>query len=95
MILECDVGIHNVELFRKLRASLNEGGRLVVVDDLVQEGRSPPLSWLGNAFSSSLSNPDSTIPTASKVKGFLAEAGYRAVSEQTVEGGDVVIQAHK
>lgn len=95
MILECDVGIHNVELFRKLRASLNEGGRLVVVDDLVQEGRSPPLSWLSGAFSSSLNNPDSTIPRASRVKGFLAEAGYRVVSEQTLEGGDVVIQAHK
>ncbi|MEE9593685.1 MAG: methyltransferase [Thermoplasmata archaeon] len=38
LILESDVGIHTTELFRKLRGSLNPGGRLVIVDDLAQEG---------------------------------------------------------
>ncbi len=85
MVLECDVGIHSETLFRSLRASLNEGGRLVVVDDLVQGGRPPPLGWLRGAFLKSLEDPEARIKTADRVKEYLAAAGYRLLRERTLQ----------
>ncbi len=93
MVLECDVGIHSETLFRSLRASLNEGGRLVVVDDLVQGGRPPPLGWLRGAFLKSLEDPEARIKTADRVKEYLAAAGYRLLRERTLQNEELLLEA--
>ncbi|NIN69722.1 MAG: methyltransferase [Anaerolineae bacterium] len=93
LILQCDVGVHSGDLFRRLRTSLNPGGRLVVVDDLVQEGRAPPSAWLRHAFFSTLSDPNATIREASRVKDYIIKAGYRVLSERTLRGGEALIEA--
>lgn len=93
LILECDVGVHSENLFRCLRTSLNPGGRLVVVDDLVENGRAPPFAWLRHAFFSSLNDPEATIRTGARVKDYIIEAGYEVLSERTLRGGEVLIEA--
>ncbi|MFQ5907623.1 MAG: methyltransferase [Thermoplasmata archaeon] len=92
LILESDVGIHNTELFRRLRGSLNPGGRIVIVDNLVQEGVPTSIAWLRQAFLSSLSDPNARIRSAADVKAALREAGYTVIAERTLEGG-VLIEA--
>lgn len=92
LILESDVGIHNVDLFRKLRGSLNPGGRLVIVDDLAQVGVPTPFAWLRQAFLSSLADPDARVRSAADVKEALREAGYTVIAERTLDGG-VLIEA--
>ncbi len=94
LILEIDVGIHNVDLFRKLRESMNPGGRLVIVDDLMQEGVPTPFAWLRQAFVSSLADPDARIRSAADVKEALREAEYELVAQRTLEGG-VLIEARR
>jgi hypothetical protein len=37
LVLECDVNVYSEDLFRKLGASLNPGGRLVIVDEFAPE----------------------------------------------------------
>jgi hypothetical protein len=86
------VSIHNVDLFRKLRGSLNPDGRLVIVDDLMQKGVPTPFPWLRQAFLVSLRDPDARIRSAADVKDALLEAGYEIVNERTLEGG-VLIEA--
>lgn len=93
VVMECDVGVHSEALFRTLRASLNEGGRLVVVDDLVQRGRPAPLGWLRAAFLRSLEDPEARIRSADQVKGLLSEAGYELLGERTLQNEMLLIEA--
>ncbi len=95
MILECDVGIYTEKLFRKLRASLNAGGRLVIVDWLAHPGRERSLQRLIDVFLSSLGTPGFATATDAEVQTLLVQAGFHHISEQTLEDGAVVIIAHK
>lgn len=100
MILECDVGIYTEELFRKLRSSLNEGGRLVIVTNLDElsawlgeTGKSPSVERLMNVFLGSLERPKLAITSIRDVKKRLTNAEFQNVSEQIWEDGTVLIQA--
>jgi len=43
LILECDVGVYGEALWRKLKAALNPGGRLVIIDQFAPaDGVAPP-----------------------------------------------------
>jgi SAM-dependent methyltransferase len=78
-ILECDVNVYTEELFRKILASLNPGGRFVIVDQLpLKEGTAPDarLEW---AFFGSLKDPNFTYPTAGQVKSMLERAGFQDI----------------
>jgi len=96
MILECDVGIHSEELFRKLRTALNPGGRLVIVGYYFApaEGVAPPsrLPW---TFLDSLEDPDFTFPTVAEIQAQLTQAGFQPLSEYTLSGDWIVIEARK
>jgi SAM-dependent methyltransferase len=105
LILECDVGIYDQELFQKLRAALNPGGRLVIVDQFSPETGVAPWNppypqW---AFLGSLEDPTSSgRPTAAEIESRLTQAGFRPVSCEPLPAGEVnrwlqgwlVIQAH-
>jgi ubiquinone/menaquinone biosynthesis C-methylase UbiE len=95
MILQCDVGSYSEALFRKIRAVLNPGGRLVIVDQFAPaEGVAPP-SGLYWAFLGSLENPDSAFSTAAEVQTRLTQAGFQLLSESTLcwSSGWIVIEA--
>jgi SAM-dependent methyltransferase len=97
MILECDVGIYSESFFLKLRDSLNPGGRLVIVDELAQEGDTSLTSrkiQVGYSFMSSLSNLDFRLLTVTEVIGQLARAGFQEISESSTSDNMTIIQAY-
>ncbi len=84
MVLECDAGPYSEALFRKIRASLNPGGRLVVVGHFVPaEGMAPP-SCLFWAFEGAMENPNFTYTTAAEIQARLMRAGFQVLSERTL-----------
>lgn len=95
MVLECDVGIHSEELYLKIRKSLNDGGRFVIVDDLVQKGRSPPLHRLRHAFLASLNDPNYKMRTVADLEVLLGKSGYSVLSKRTMHEDMVMIEARK
>jgi SAM-dependent methyltransferase len=81
MVLECDVNVYGVGLFRKVWNSLNPGGRFVIVDQLApMEGVAPPFRahW---AFEGSMKNPGFLFPTAERIRDLLEKAGFRLLFE--------------
>ena len=105
MVLECDVNVYGEDLFRRVRDSLNDGGRFVIVDKFAPaEGISPPsrLHW---ALEGSLTDPDYMFPTAALVREQLEVAGFSLLSEDSLPvasgacrrhaDGMVVIEAAK
>jgi predicted O-methyltransferase YrrM len=95
MVLQCDTGIYREALFRKLGACLNPGGRLVIVDQFAPAEGVAPASRLHWAFLISLEDPNSSFPTADGIQTQLTQAGFRLVSEGSLSGGWVVIEASR
>lgn len=93
IVLECDVGVHNEPLFRKVRAALNPGGRLVIVDRFAPVQGAAPVSRLHWTFRDSLADPEFTIPTAAEVQTLLREAGFQVLAEGTLSGNWIMIEA--
>jgi SAM-dependent methyltransferase len=88
--LECDVGLHSEGFLRQVRASLNQGGRLIIVDKFAPaEGVAPPsrVHW---AFAGSLAGPDSAYPTVAETEEVLARAGYRLLGSHPLPQREAV-----
>jgi cyclopropane fatty-acyl-phospholipid synthase-like methyltransferase len=96
LILQCDVGVYGLELFRKLAHSLRPGGRMVFVDHFSPaENLAPParVEW---TFLDSLRDPDFGYPTLAELKSMLVQAGFEPSDEHQILGkGLVVLQAWK
>jgi SAM-dependent methyltransferase len=106
LILECDVNVYGVELFRKLRAALASGGRLVIADQMAaatDPAHDTRAHW---AFGRSLSDGEfAGYPTWAEVRAQLDAAGFRIRSERPLppvsEGatrlweGTVVLEADR
>jgi hypothetical protein len=103
MVLECDVNIYGAPLFRRIRESLNAGGRFVIVDQLAPAEGVAPATRLHWALAGSLRDPSFQFPTAAMIRDQLHEAGFRDVSEidlpsapsscLRMSGGMVMIEA--
>jgi SAM-dependent methyltransferase len=83
MVLECDMGDYSGALLQKIRAALEPGGRLVIVDQFAPEkGLAPEAApypvW---AFLGSLDKPDPSFPTVAGTQSRLRQAGFRPLSE--------------
>ncbi|MFX0091900.1 MAG: methyltransferase [Candidatus Hodarchaeota archaeon] len=101
MVLMCDVGPYTEELFSKLRGTLNEGGRLVIITNidecsgwLAHSESKPSLPRLINVFLSSLAVSRVKTTTVGDVKNLLTKARFHNVSEQIWDDGTVIVQAH-
>jgi SAM-dependent methyltransferase len=90
LVLECDVGPYSEALFRKIRAALNPGGRLVVVDHFVSDADVAPPSCLFWAFEGSLANPDLVYTTTDEIQARLARAGFQVLSESVLPPAEVL-----
>jgi SAM-dependent methyltransferase len=80
--LECDVNVYSEALFRKVRGSLNPGGRFLILDQFAPaEDVAPPprLHW---AFAGSLMRPEFTFPTAARVRDQLEKAGFELLPDR-------------
>jgi hypothetical protein len=85
LALECDAGPYDQAFFRKIRAILNRGGRLVIVDKLAPDAGVAPPGYLTWAFLGSLSDPDSSFTTAGEVTTALVQAGFQVLSERALQ----------
>jgi predicted O-methyltransferase YrrM len=84
LVLECDAGPYSEALFRKIRAALNPGGRLVIVDHFTAAEDVAPPSCLFWAFGGSLANPNATYTTITEIQARLTRAGFQPLSESTL-----------
>jgi ubiquinone/menaquinone biosynthesis C-methylase UbiE len=82
LALECDAGPYDEAFFRKIRAILNPGGRLVIVDKFAPAAGVAPPAYLTWAFQGSLIDPESSFSTAGEVTTALARAGFQLPSER-------------
>jgi SAM-dependent methyltransferase len=104
MALECDVNVYSVPLFRRVRDSLNTGGRFLVVDQLAPADGVAPAARLHWAFEGSLRDPSFQFATATLIEDQLRKAGFRELAESALpsapsscsrfSGGMVLIEAH-
>jgi predicted TPR repeat methyltransferase len=90
LVLECDVGLYSEALFRKVRAALNPGGRLVVVDHFVSDADVAPPSCLFWVFQDALANPDLTHTATADIRARLARAGFQVLSERALPPREVL-----
>ena len=90
LVLECDVGPYSEALFRKIRATLNPGGRLVVIDHFVSDADVAPPSCLFWAFQAVLANPDFAHVTTTEIRTRLTRAGFQALSESVLPPAEVL-----
>jgi SAM-dependent methyltransferase/predicted transcriptional regulator len=82
LVLECDVDVYGEALFRKVRGSLNPGGRFVIVDQLAPApGTAPPVRahW---ALQHALDDPDFTFLTSDEVETLLCTAGFTSIARR-------------
>ena len=96
LVLHYDIGVFSEELFRKLRESLNPGGRIVVVFHFSPEENTAPTRYLGWAFRDSLNDPDFGFPTIPQLRAQLVQTGFRLLPDTlTLSGGQTAVQAQK
>jgi len=103
MALMCDVNVYTVPLFRRVRDSLNAGGRFVIVDQLAPAEGVAPASRVHWALEGSLRTASFQFPTAEMIRDQLREASFRDLSDSVLpsalgscsrmSGGMVVIEA--
>lgn len=82
MVLECDVDVYGEQLFRKVHAALNPGGRYVIVDQLAPApGVAPPVRahW---ALQHSLDDPDYAFLSPDELEGLLRSAGFNSLTRR-------------
>jgi len=89
LALVCDVGIFSADFFRNIRAALNPGGCLVIVDQFAPTPGVAPSAWLDWAFIASLDDPTFSLQTVDEVKDMLREAGFHVLADRPLPAADV------
>ena len=105
MVMLCDVGLFSEILFHRIRAVLNQKGRLVIVDKFAPSKTMAPPSRLISAFLTSLEYPAQSLDftTTEVVQPRLQHAGFRDFSITAVPHKDnlpwnidwIMLEAHK
>jgi SAM-dependent methyltransferase len=83
IVLACDIGPPSESLLHKIRAALDPGGRLVIVDLFAPSEGVAPLAWLYWAVLASLENPDFSLLTVAQVQERLIDTGFQLLSERS------------
>ena len=95
LVMECDVGIYNEILFRKIHQALNPGGRFVILDYQFETEAASRLNLMGRAFFNSLENPEFRFESADELMDLLVESGFQSVAEPRPLMTGLVIEASK
>lgn len=89
LAVECDVGLYDLDLFRRVGEALRPGGRFVIVGDLPRAGQPAfHLAWTTVAL---LRDPGYAPTTREQVVGLLEAAGFAVAAPRTLarrRGGD-------
>jgi len=85
VVIECDVGLYDEGLFRRVWAALVPGGRFLIIDQLAPDERSalPHLTW---SFDSAVRDPDFVAPTTTTVRELLERTGFEVVRTVPLTG---------
>jgi SAM-dependent methyltransferase len=89
VVLACDVGTFGESLLHKIRAALDPGGRLVIVDLFAPSEGVAPSAWLYWAVLASLENPDFSLLTVAQVQDRLTNAGFQLLAERSLPHGEI------
>lgn len=102
MIIECDVGIYNAELFAKVMGALNPNGRFVIVSNIKEQGawlqeRDKQPSFMSHIYSflSSLSTDKSKDLSSEDLRTILQEVGFQKITIEHVDNGVILIEGEK
>ena len=95
LVLECEVGIHNAALFRKVYETLNRNGQFVLVAPWAPSEGLPPTGEAKMSFLGALKDPDFQYTVTATKQAFLEEAGFHHISEQVLSNGRFLLEARK
>ena len=101
LIIECDVGVFNELLFRKMYNALNPHGRVAVIDEFPPAKGIAHAAGLYWALERSLDDPEFAAPTAGDVCLLLQKAGYSGITERVlpereeINPGTILIEGHR
>jgi tRNA A58 N-methylase Trm61 len=95
LVVESDVGIYTLELFRRVYASLNPRGRFVISQPWAEPDGTVPERLILRNFRSSLEDPSALECIFDDVRALMVKAGFRALTEWQFGTDDVVLESHK
>jgi SAM-dependent methyltransferase len=96
LVLQCDVGVYDIEMLQKVYRSLKPGGRLILVNHFSPAENLAPVTRLEWTFLDSLHDPNVSLPTLDEFKSQLVQTGFDVSDEYQVLGkGMIVFQAMK
>jgi predicted TPR repeat methyltransferase len=84
LVLECDVGVYNEELFVKIREALPPGGRYVIIDQFAPAPGIAPEARLSWALQGSLRDPEFRYRSADEIANMLDSCGFSSISIQSL-----------
>jgi cyclopropane fatty-acyl-phospholipid synthase-like methyltransferase/predicted transcriptional regulator len=92
MVMECDVGVYTRELFQKILAALNPGGRFVILDYQFETEAASRLNLMSRAFFNSLGDPEFAFETEQDLIELMMNSGFTVDSEPfPVSDGLVIV----
>jgi SAM-dependent methyltransferase len=96
LILACDIMGYDQKLINKIAASLETGGRFVIVDRWFEESRAWSVWQSVYLLRRSLGEPDFSMPSFSQLYRRLQSAGLEPISREEIPYGSwLMIQARK
>lgn len=96
LILACDIMGYDQKLVEKIAASLEAGGRFVIVDRWFEEPRAWSIWQSNHLLRRSLEDPDFSMPSMAQLYSRLQSAGLEPISREEVPYGRwQMIQARK
>jgi predicted TPR repeat methyltransferase len=84
LVLECDVGVYNEELFVKIREALPPGGRYVIIDQFAPAPGIAPEARLSWALQGSLRDPEFQYRSADEIANMLDSCGFSSITIQSL-----------
>lgn len=95
LVIESDVGLYELELFHRVFASLNPGGRFVISQPWAEPDGTVPERLLLRNFRSSLHDPNALECVRADVRALLIDAGFENTYEWTFGTDDIVLESSK
>ena len=94
LVMQCGVGIYSVEYLRKVSQVLTQGGRLLIIQHLVQPDGSTTIPAT-EMFRRTLVNGNYSLWTLADMQQMLTAAGFEFASQQTLSSGEWLVEAHR
>jgi cyclopropane fatty-acyl-phospholipid synthase-like methyltransferase len=96
LVLQCDLLVFGLDMFRKIRRSLKPDGRLIFVDHFSPTEDAAPPTRVKWTFIDSLHDQNFSSPTLDQVTAQLVQAGYYvSPNHRTFRKGLVILEACK